>query len=197
MRKYVALLLSAFLLASLLAASGCGKKETPPASESTTQSTPATGQQQPADKPADQANQQAAQATDKPASDKPAEDKAKDTAKTEAPKQAAPEKTPFEAYLDTLPGKFNPNNAQGVSCVYQFNITDGHPGKYWVKINDGKCTVGKGAQPSPNITINVGEQLWLDIAANKVNGTMAFLSKKFTAQGDTDYLSNMKKYFSK
>lgn len=195
MKKHLVLLLSAFLLVSLLAAGGCGKKETPPAAE-TTQNTPPTGQQQPADKPAE-ANQQTAPAADKPAADKPAEDKSKDASKTDAPKPAAPEKTPFEAYLDTLPGKFNPNNAQGVSCVYQFNITDGHPGKYWVKINDGKCTVGKGVQPNPSISINVGEQLWLDIAANKVNGTMAFLSKKFTAEGDTDYLSNMKKYFSK
>lgn len=192
MKKHLVLLLSAFLLVSLLAVSGCGKKETPPAAE-TTQSTPPTEQQQPAEQPAgDQANLQAA-----PATDKPAEGSAKEAPKTEAGKPAAPEKTPFENYLTTLPGKLNPEAVQGKTIVYQFNINDGHPGNYTVTIKDGKCTTGKGTAPSPTITINVGEQLWLDIAAGKVNGTTAYLTKKFTAKGDTDALSNMKKYFTK
>lgn len=204
MKKILVLLLSAFLIVSLLTLSGCGKKET--------QETPApqqaqTEQQQPQQQPSsdnpasEQPAQPTAQTADKPAADKPADDKAAaDKAKQEAPKAEAPkpaEKTPFEAYLDTLPGKLNPSNVQGISCVYQFNITEGHPGQYWVKIQDGKCTTGKGKASNPSITINVKEQLWLDIASGKTNGTTAYLTKKFSAEGNTDYLSNMKKYFTK
>jgi putative sterol carrier protein/predicted small lipoprotein YifL len=206
LKKFLALTFSALLLVSLLALSGCGKKETPPApeaaqtpqTEQTNQSTEqSTEQQQPADKPADaQTAQPVAPSTAEPAS-KPAEDKAKEPAQAEAPKPAAPEKTPFEAYLETLPGKLNPDNVKGMTIVYQFNITDGHPGLYWVKIEDGKCTTGKGAVAKYDTKINVGEQLWLDMRSEKVNGTMAYLSKKFTVDGNTDYLSDMKKYFTK
>lgn len=115
----------------------------------------------------------------------------------EEEKPTTSQKSPFEEYLAGLPGRFVPENAAGVTALYQFNITDGHPGKYFVKIENGWCTVGKGKVSNPNITINVGEQLWVDIAHDKVNGTMAYLTGKFTANGNTDYLSNMKKYFKK
>lgn len=198
MKKYLVVLFSAVLLVSLLALSGCGKKDTTeqtPAPQTTQPEQQQQQPQQPADKPVtDQSSQQATAQT----ADKPAADKAKqDAPKTEAPKPAAQPKTPFDNYLAGLPSRFNPANAQDVSCVYQFNITGENAGLYWVKIQDGKCTTGRGSVSNPSITINVGEQLWLDIADNKVNGTMAYLTKKFTAQGNTDYLSNMKKYFSK
>lgn len=119
------------------------------------------------------------------------------TASSQPKPQAAPEKTRVEKYFYSMTQRFLPEKAEGVSCVYQFNITDGNKDKYVVTIKDGKCTMTKGTASKPDITINTGGDLWVDIATDKVNGTTAYLTKKFTAEGDTDYLSNMKKYFKK
>ncbi|MFZ5590549.1 MAG: SCP2 sterol-binding domain-containing protein [Bacillota bacterium] len=133
---------------------------------------------QPAAKPATQAQQPAAKPAQQPAA------------------KPAAQKTPFEDYLYSMPVRFLPDVAKGVTAVYQFNLTDGSKGKYYAIIKDGKCTVGKGDAPAtPTLVINTGEQLWLDMATGKVNGTLAYLKKQFTIQGSTDDLQEMKKYF--
>ncbi|WP_018084415.1 SCP2 sterol-binding domain-containing protein [Desulfurispora thermophila] len=160
---------------------------------------PATQQQ--AAQPAEQGatgktagNNQPAASTTKPQSSQPAAKPAK-PAQQPAAKPAA-QKTPFEDYLYSMPVRFLPDVAKGVTAVYQFNLTDGSKGKYYAIIKDGKCTVGKGDAPAtPTLVINTGEQLWLDMATGKVNGTLAYLKKQFTIQGSTDDLQEMKKYF--
>lgn len=156
-----------------------GQSAAPGQPAASTAQTPSS--QQPAAKPAAPAPQTAA----KPAA----------TAQKPAVQPAAP-KTPFEDYIYSMPARFLPDAAKGVTAVYQFNLTDGSKGKYYAIIKDGKCTVGKGAAPvTPTLVINTGEQLWVDIATDKVNGKIAYLTKKFTIQGSTDDLQAMKTYF--
>ncbi|WP_027364714.1 stalk domain-containing protein [Desulfotruncus alcoholivorax] len=114
---------------------------------------------------------------------------------TSANKSAA--KTPFEKYLDGMHARFLPDKAKGKSITYQFIINEGHPGKYYVSIKDGKLSTGEGTVSSPSVTITVGEQLWLDIAAGKVNGTTAYLTKKFKVNGNPLLVQEMEKYFRK
>jgi putative sterol carrier protein len=165
----------------------------------TTASTPAAAPSAPA-KPATNttANTTTNTAASKPASttSTPAQTQPATTATATPAKQEA-KKTPFKAYLEGLEKRFIPENAKGVSVVYQFVITDGNPGKYYVIISDGTIKTGEGTAENPSVTITVGEQLWLDIAADKVNGTMAYLTGKFSIDGDTDHVSNLKTYFKK
>ncbi|MGQ9557509.1 MAG: SCP2 sterol-binding domain-containing protein [Desulfurispora sp.] len=169
-----------------------GQQAAAPAGQGTTGQSAAPGQpatspaqapstQQPAAKPAAPTQQPAA---------KPA------TSAQQPAAQPAAAKTPFEDYIYSMPARFLPDAAKGVTAVYQFNLTDGSKGKYYAIIKDGKCTVGKGEAPAaPTLVINTGEQLWVDIATDKVNGKIAYLTKKFTIQGSTDDLQDMKTYF--
>jgi putative sterol carrier protein len=110
---------------------------------------------------------------------------------------ATPATNSIENFLSSVPSLFNYQKAFEVSCTYQLNITDGaDKGLYWIKIDDGKCTVGDGAVSDPEVTINAGEQLWLDIASNKVNGKDAYMAKEFTASGKLYYLGDMTTYFN-
>jgi putative sterol carrier protein len=120
----------------------------------------------------------------------------KTTTKTVTPAPVA--RNDFDTYLARLQTKFLPAAAAGVTCTYQFNITSGDTGLYWLKIANGKCTVGDGAVANPTLTINVGEQLWADMASGKVDGTAAFLTGKYTAapMSNIKYLQNMKSYFN-
>jgi len=105
--------------------------------------------------------------------------------------------TPFEKYLAGMEARFLPEKAKGTSLTYQFVITDGHPGKYYITIKDGQCTTGKGTASSPTVTITVGEQLWLDIAAGKVNGTVAYFTGKFKIDGNPTYVQKLEEFFKK
>jgi len=119
-----------------------------------------------------------------------------DTSSEDTNEPASTENTPFEKYLAGMEKRFMPDKAKGVSRTYQFIINKGHPGKYYVTIKDSQCTTGKGEVSGPTITITVGEQLWLDIAGGKVNGTMAYFTGKFEVDGNPQYVKDLSKYFA-
>ena len=130
----------------------------------------------------------------------PVEEEAADTEKDTAPADDTQpagdtEKVPFELYLDSLNARFMPEKAQGVSITYQFVINKGNEGNYYVVINDGEISTGAGTADNPTVTIAVGEQLWLDIASGKEDGTMAYFTGKFQVDGDPTYVSKLKEFF--
>lgn len=110
----------------------------------------------------------------------------------------------FEAWLQAQPGLFDATKAVGIAGSYQFNVTGStDPGLYWITIANGQCTVGEGAVPNPNITINTPESVWLAVAADtlagspKGLGTTDYLSGVYTTTGNLSWLENMSTYFHK
>ena len=113
----------------------------------------------------------------------------------------------FDAYIQTLPGMFNPTAAVGVACTYQFDVTgSADPGMYWVTIANGACTVGDGAVTNPTLTITTPESVWFAIVADAKTGgslgtTDLFASPPlYTATPSSNlspYLSSMNAYFTK
>jgi putative sterol carrier protein len=185
MKKYLALLISiALLVVALVAISGCQKAQTSQQPSQPTVQAPAPTTQAPA--PATQAPAVAAQSTT--------------TAPTTAPSATKPAASAnqFEAYIQGLPAKLVASKVSGVTCTYQFNVTDtADKGPYWVKIAGGQCTVGDGTVDNPTLTITTPEQVWFDIVSKKLNGTTAFFAKQFTAtpMSNIKYLQNMAGYF--
>ena len=51
-------------------------------------------------------------------------------------------------------------------------------------INNDKCDVREGTHPSPNVTISMAAQDYLDMVAGKLNPQMAFMSGKLRMAGD-------------
>ena len=86
--------------------------------------------------------------------------------------------------LDLMPSRFKPDKAAGVNAVIQYDITGDGGGTWHAMIKDGKCTVASGAAPSPNLTLTISGQDWLDMLAGKVSGQMAFMSGKLKLKGD-------------
>ncbi len=152
-------------------------------------------------------------ATTPPATTPPATTPPATTPPATTPTVTPPATTPaaptnaFDAYIQTLPGLFNPANAVGVTCTYQFDITgSADPGMYWVTIANGACTVGDGAVNNPTLTITVGEQLWFNIVADSKTGGSLGATDLFAspplytatpASNLSPYLSSMNSYFTK
>ena len=86
--------------------------------------------------------------------------------------------------FDAMSGNFNADKAAGMKAVYQWDITGEGGGKWNAEIADGACNVSEGEHASPNITITVAAQDWLDILNGKLDGQMAFMSGKLKVAGD-------------
>lgn len=91
--------------------------------------------------------------------------------------------TPKE-FFDELPNQIDSEKVKGINATYQWDIGGDNGGKWWVKLADGDAQVGEGEAESPDITLTVDDQNWMDIVNGKLNGQMAFLTGKLKIQGD-------------
>ena len=95
---------------------------------------------------------------------------------------AAP--TTCKEVFTMMPSRLNKDAAKGLKAIYQFDLSGDGGGKWAVYVNDGTCEVKEGADPSPNITISMTAQDYLDMTSGKLNGQMAFMSGKLRIAGD-------------
>jgi putative sterol carrier protein len=86
--------------------------------------------------------------------------------------------------FEAMPSRFKPERATGVSAVIQYEITGEGGGTWSATIKDAACVVKEGAAPSPNLTLTMSSQDWLDMLAGKLSGQMAFMSGKLKLKGD-------------
>ncbi|HJU11198.1 MAG TPA: SCP2 sterol-binding domain-containing protein [Candidatus Binataceae bacterium] len=86
--------------------------------------------------------------------------------------------------FEQMPSHFNKQAAQGLNAVYQFDLSGEGGGKWQVLINNDNCEIKEGAHQSPNTTISMTAQDYLDMVAGKLNPQMAFMSGKLRISGD-------------
>jgi putative sterol carrier protein len=53
-----------------------------------------------------------------------------------------------------------------------------------VVVKDGKCEVNEGTHASPNVTLTMSAETWLQIVNKETNGMQAFMSGNLKASGD-------------
>ena len=105
---------------------------------------------------------------------------------------------PFSNIKDVMtdmPSVFNAGAAKGLKAVYQFDLTGDNGGKYNLAIDDGKLTPGEGTHASPNITITMSANDYLDMVNGKLNPQMAFMSGKLKIAGDMGLAMKMQQLF--
>ena len=97
--------------------------------------------------------------------------------------------------FDMMPSRFNKEAAKGLNAIYQFDLSGDGGGKWQVIIKDQNVEVKEGASPSPNITISMTAQDYLDMLSGKLNGQVAFMSGKLRIAGDMGLALRMQSLF--
>jgi putative sterol carrier protein len=86
--------------------------------------------------------------------------------------------------FDQMGSRFKADRAAGTNAVIQYNVSGDGGGTWNAVIKDGTCTVKEGAVTSPNLTLDIAAQDWLDMLSGKQNGQMLFMSGKLKIKGD-------------
>ncbi len=86
--------------------------------------------------------------------------------------------------FDAMAGRFRAEKAAGVNATIQYDIAGDQGGTWHAVIKDGTCTVNSGAAATPNLTLAMSSQDWLDMVGGKLSGQMAFMSGKLKLKGD-------------
>jgi putative sterol carrier protein len=94
-----------------------------------------------------------------------------------------------------MPNRLNPQAAQGLDCVIQYDLTGDGGGQYHSKIKDGAATITPGAAASPNMTITMNAQDFVDMTSGKLDGMSAFMSGKLRIAGDMGLAMKLQSLF--
>src|SRR5918994_5165283 len=86
--------------------------------------------------------------------------------------------------FEAMPGRFRADKASGTNATIQYDISGEGGGTWNAVIKDGTCAVTPGAAASPNLTLQISAQDWLDMLSGKQSGQMLFMSGKLKIKGD-------------
>jgi putative sterol carrier protein len=86
--------------------------------------------------------------------------------------------------FEAMPGRFRADKASGTTATIQYDISGEGGGTWNAVIKDGACAVSPGAASSPNLTLQIAAQDWLDMLSGKQSGQMLFMSGKLKVKGD-------------
>ncbi len=94
-----------------------------------------------------------------------------------------PELTP-QQIMDRIPDAFQAEKAEGMSAVFQFDLSGPQGGTWHVRIADRQCQVEAGPAPQPDITLSMSDENFVRMITGRLNGTMAFMTGKLKLKGD-------------
>ncbi len=86
--------------------------------------------------------------------------------------------------FDKMPGVFDADAAQGLSAVFQFEITGDGGGNWSIIVKDGTCEIAEGSHDEPTVTLTMSAETWLGMINKEINGMQAFMGGQLKATGD-------------
>ena len=100
--------------------------------------------------------------------------------------------------LQMMPLGFNPEAAEGLKAVYQFEIGGDEEFVAHLVIENGSCEFhdGPSARP-PGVTVKSPAHVWLAISRGEMDGQQAFMNGEYTVEGDLTLLMRLKSLFSR
>ena len=98
--------------------------------------------------------------------------------------------------FEAMPSRFRADKAAGTNATIQYDISGDGGGTWNAVIKDGSCAVTPGAAASPNLTLQISAQDWLDMLSGKQSGQMLFMSGKLKIKGDMGLAMKLGSMFS-
>lgn len=86
--------------------------------------------------------------------------------------------------FETMVSIFNPAAASGLNKTFQWNVTGEQAGVYALKVANGTCELIPGGVEKPDVTFNLSDKDWLQMAEGKLDPQSAFFSGKLKVTGD-------------
>jgi len=100
-------------------------------------------------------------------------------------------------YMLLMPMGFNPESAGDTKAILQFEFTGSVEGSCHFMISDGTIKTKTGKSEKPDLVIKSPFDVWIDVVTGKADGTDMLMEEKYTAEGDTELLLNLNKFFGK
>ena len=102
--------------------------------------------------------------------------------------------TPKELFAH-LPAELDPGTAKALHATIQFNLSGDAGGRWWVKVDDGRASVGEGSAAHANVTIAMDADDYVDMMVGSLNHQIAFMSGRLQISGDMSLAMKLRTLF--
>lgn len=116
---------------------------------------------------------------------------------TDEGNRAGPTFTSCRDLIRAMPLAFKKEAAGDLKAVFQFEIYGTENFTAYLTISAGTCTYNGGSHPAPDVVIKSPSDLWLAISKGEVSGQAAFMSGKYTVEGNLNLLMKLGSLFGK
>lgn len=90
----------------------------------------------------------------------------------------------IKEFFQRLPGQLDTDAAEGLSAIYQFDLSGDQGGQYHLVIANGICSVREGVHPDPHVTFSMSGEDCLGVLSGRLDGAAVFLSGQLRLSGD-------------
>jgi len=73
--------------------------------------------------------------------------------------------------------------AKGVHATYQFELGGPDGGSWWIIVNDGHFTMGKGVVKNPDVILASTDKDWVKLSTGSLGGMRAYLTGRLKVTG--------------
>ncbi len=98
-------------------------------------------------------------------------------------------------YFATMNDRFEPEGAEGVDAVFQFELSGDQGGTWHAAVKDGAVTTKNEAHPDPTTTIKMEGGNFVKMSNGTLSGQMAYMTGKMKIAGSIPMAMKMKNIF--
>jgi putative sterol carrier protein len=102
--------------------------------------------------------------------------------------------TPQQA-LDKRQAAFQADKAKGVRATYQWELSGPNGGEWWLSIDDGTYTTGRGKINNPNVTLAASDEDWVAMSNKTLKFPWAYLTGRLKIQGSLSLAKKLDEIF--
>ena len=89
-----------------------------------------------------------------------------------------------EEFFQVLPDKLDPDAAEGLDAVYQFDLSGDQGGQYYMLISEGSCRVTRGLHTDPHVTLSLSGEDCVRVLNGQLKGMAVAMSGRLRISGD-------------
>jgi len=103
--------------------------------------------------------------------------------------------TSIEEIFNNIDEGFNPDKAEGVDAIFQFNLTGDNGGQYWIQVKNKEAAVHQGEHDAPTMTVTSTADDYIALANGDLNAMTAFMQGKIKVKGDMGLAMKLQSMF--
>jgi putative sterol carrier protein len=103
--------------------------------------------------------------------------------------------TTVKEFFQLLPDRLDPDAAEDLDAVYQFDLSGVQGGQYILTIREGACQIAEGLHADPHVVLSMAGEDCIKILKGQLSGIAVAMSGRLKISGDIGLAMQLRALF--